>query len=676
MQKNDNLYSLKEFCSNLSISVATGKNWIKLKKISPSCIVNNQPFFSGQYIEKFKKNILSPNNNFLKQRRNKKYISGANIYCDYISLESENYYKIENIVNIISENMTLATHLNLILAECAIQLLVQKFGIKTCQNSNLLKLYLQKKISLGKYNTLIDELIKNSDNIEQTINSAPSLFQIEYKYEHNTDILGFLYLSCRNLGNRKARGAYFTPTKIVKTLIAKLFNQDNSYQNKRLLEPCCGTGNFLIHLPQDFPLENIFAFDIDKISIFLTRINLVLKYGDCNLEKLYNQIRVGDFLENNMTDFDYIIGNPPWGVDLSEQKRNIYKKKFQSAIGNNLEIYDLFVEHSLQKLNNNGILAFVLPEAILNVKNHKPVREIILQNSKINYINYLGNVFDKVLCPSVILQLTKCKCFSTLNTRIVADNMDFIIKKERTINSDCFNFKLTDEYYEILEKLLSNNKDYTYLKNNATFALGIVTGNNKMYLSTHKNNTNEIILKGSDIYKYKQQPSDNYITFTPEEFQQTAPVEVYRAKEKLLYRFICNQLVFAYDNSQTLTLNSCNILIPKFPNLHIKYILAILNSGIAQYIYTNKFQSFKVLRSHLENIPIPVINSNTQNEIIEIVDKILECDNPETIPEKYNILDKKIALIYGLTPKEYNFILNSQKYKPLLFNKSYKKKRR
>lgn len=51
------------------------------------------------------------------------------------------------------------------------------------------------------------------------------------------------------------------------------------------------------------------------------------------------------------------------------------------------------------------------------------------------------------------------------------------------------------------------------LKNNADFALGIVTGNNKKYISNNKTADNEMILKGSDISKYHIKQSDNYIIF-------------------------------------------------------------------------------------------------------------------------------------------------------------------
>ncbi len=133
-------------------------------------------------------------------------------------------------------------------------------------------------------------------------------------------------------------------------------------------------------------------------------------------------------------------------------------------------------------------------------------------------------------------------------------------------------------------------------------------------------------------------------------------MEYYRADEKLLYRFICNQLVFAYDNQRTLSLNSCNILIPQIQGLHIKYILAVLNSRIAQFYFRKKFQSVKVLRSHIEQIPIPFIEMGEQERIIQLVEELLDTMEENAILNLYNEIDYKIAEFFGLSKKEYGII--------------------
>jgi hypothetical protein len=127
---------------------------------------------------------------------------------------------------------------------------------------------------------------------------------------------------------------------------------------------------------------------------------------------------------------------------------------------------------------------------------------------------------------------------------------------------------------------------------------------------------------------------------------------MYRAPEKLLYRFICNQLVFAYDDKQTLSLNSCNIVIPRLEGIKMKYILAILNSRVAQFIYKKQFNSVKVLRSHIENIPIPIVNESIQDKIISLTDLLIQGQDYDSTIRLYEELDHTIFELFHLSTNE------------------------
>ena len=123
--------------------------------------------------------------------------------------------------------------------------------------------------------------------------------------------------------------------------------------------------------------------------------------------------------------------------------------------------------------------------------------------------------------------------------------------------------------------------------------------------------------------------------------------------------------MFAYDNQQTLSLNSCNILIPKIDELNIKYILAILNSGVAAFFMNKKYNSVKLLKSHIESLPIPVVSREKQNEIIKKADRIMNSN--ENINGLYNELDDEIMTLYGLNAKQKNTIKTAMSGKNLFF---------
>lgn len=653
LPSNDDVVSLNDFCKILSISIATGRNWIRLGKITPKYTNTRTPYFERHYVDSISSDLKSGINESLKSRRNKKFVSGNSFYNSYVSEKCQNLSLVQSLLEEIkSQKIDITeTLIGYFLSDCALHLVLSKTQSKTSIGNPLFIDYLSGNINI-KENELIDSLIENKEAALNFANKHPSLFMFDYMYESKEDVLGLIYISCKNIGNRKATGSYYTPTRIVNRLISTLSLNENSV----ILDPCCGTGNFLLQLPEKITFNNIYGIDIDSTSVKLTRINMALRFPEIPISTITSHISKSDFLMDfKMSGFSTIIGNPPWGYIFSDNQKEILRKKYTATTNSNIESYDIFIEQSLSLLQEKGQIAFVLPEALLNVKAHKDIRKTIINEANIKEIKYIGNAFDGVQCPCIILRLEKStKDKSTIGMIVDDGSRKFQIKTERTLTSDYFSFLTTDEEYHILEKI-KNTRNCTFLSGNADFALGIVTGNNKDYISSEKSETNELVLKGSDIYKYRIKPSNNFIDFMPEKFQQVAPTEFYRAKEKLLYRFISNQLVFAYDNKQTLSLNSCNILIPKISGLDIKYVMSILNSRVAQFIFKKEFNSIKVLRSHIENIPIPMISYEVQEQITKMVDKLI-FEKTTSSDILYDELDKKICELFNLSIEEQNII--------------------
>ena len=504
---------------------------------------------------------------------------------------------------------------------------------------------------------MIKDLLGNVDvsritltNIQAALNSKVQLVPLE-------DTLGFAYISLRDLSHRKQTGAYYTPEKTVNTLIYNLKNCAN-VQNKILCDPCCGTGNFLIGLVGNgVKIENLYGQDIDEISILITRINMFLLDNSITKEQLYSQFVCGDTLSNTFSrKFSVVLGNPPWGYDFNKEETAYLTANYITAKNKGMESYDLFIEKGVSMLEEGGYLAYVLPEAILSVNSHQQARELIVKNTAFRFVSYLGNAFSGVQCPAIILGVQKGSHGETKGCRIGLNNKEFIINENRDVDATSFSFNMCDEEYDCLQ-VISSVQNAKYLANNAKFALGIVTGNNKEYIANEKADGMEVILKGSDIFRYAMKESDNYIHFAPEKFQQVAPTEMYRAEEKLLYRFIAEVPVFTYDNQQTLSLNSCNILIPQIEGMNIKYILAILNSSVAAYFINKKYNSVKLLRSHIESLPIPMVSAEKQNDIIRKVDHIM--NSSENISGPYEDLDGDIMALYGLTAEQTDIIRTS-----------------
>jgi len=465
------------------------------------------------------------------------------------------------------------------------------------------------------------------------------------------DYLGLLYQSLCKEGNKSDRGSYYTPSKLVDDSLCQIDNPIETF-----LDPCCGTGKYLVHAAKAFNLrpENVFGFDCDPIATHIAKINLLLAYRSKEftpnihcLDSL-SELATGDlFCRTNelLGKLDAIATNPPWGA----YKNKSSKKRISTSIKSG-ETFSLFLERSIQLLRQGGQLSFILPESILKVRTHADIRRLILKETKIKKITMLGRQFTGVFTPVIRLDLVKGSAPKTWLVSVEHPVKHDGIRQERFKANDSlmFDIAIRSNDEELLGKIYSI--DHSTLCNNADWALGIVTGNNKKHLFYAPMDGAEPVLKGSDILRYKIGQPGSYLRFTPHLFQQVAPERFYRASEKLVYRFISKKLVFAYDNKQRLTLNSANILIPHIPGISIKAALAFLNSSIFQYIFAKKFSTHKVLRRDLERLPFPVIDLKTRNVIETLVEEALISGGSATKLEDlvyriFQLSDKEICVI-------------------------------
>lgn len=648
--------TVDDVCKELSISKATAKNWIRLGKIVPD--IGDQLFSSG-YIESFVAELKSNDNKKLKSRRNKRSATGKILYKDYVHTASTQRLVSDLLeLGVVEEERDLLV----VLANFAVQLYYQSRNVQFSDNNVLLDFLSQEHKS--DFHILIKDLVGSYTLDSALIKKLLPALSKEILFVKGEDSLGFIYISLQDIGQRKSAGAYYTPEKVVNELIDKLYENDVNLRTRTICDPCCGTGNFLLSLGvKGIDCAKMYGQDIDPISVFLSRINIALMDPERSALDIRSQIIIGNTYFDTFTQkFDVIVGNPPWGSEFSEEDALQCRKIFKTAVGKSIESYDLFVEKALSMLASNGTLAFVLPEAILSVAAHDTVRSLMIDSCSFRFVSYLGNVFSGVLCPSIILGITPDDERTIVGCRVSTENDTFIISKPRTFPDGMLSFNVSDEENECLNAI-SNIENVAYLKGNAKFALGIVTGNNKEFIFSEKRDDTELILKGSDIQRYGITTSGNYILFVPESFQQVAPVEMYRAKEKLLYRFISEVPVFTYDDQQTLSLNSCNIVIPDIDGLEMKYVLAILNSSVAAYFISKKFNSVKLLRSHIEQMPIPVVPLDVQMPIIKKVDRIM--NSSENISGLYKDLDSDIIELFGLSGTQNDIIQKSLRGKNL-----------
>lgn len=601
----------------IGVSSATVRNWAKLGQICP---VSTRPLlFLQESVMNLKNQIGSASFEKLKTRANK--LGSTNHFLPEEYAENQNL--ITHISNIVSYVKEKRLEIGAVMLLASLRFLEASGEVNKTKNSSPFKLESYTSWARNSVKSVIAEWMSAFDNNTVYATEYNHIYELIIPQEGD-DYLGLLYQSIFSEGNKSEQGSYYTPSQLVEESLSHIVSPIKTF-----MDPCCGTGKYLLLAAKKFHLapENIFGFDCDSIAVNITKINLLLAYKEKEFKPnikcidSLSELATGEmFCETNelLGRIDAIATNPPWGAYKNLKSKSAYYGKVKSG-----ETFSMFLEKSIKLLRIGGRLSFILPESLLKVKVHSDIREVILNETKISTISMLGRRFTGVFSPVIRLDLIKEPALDSWFVSVEQNGKSEHIEQERFNKNDQFTFDVavgSDEEY-ILKKIYSNN--HVTLAKNAEWALGIVTGDNKKHLIDKKIEGTEAVFRGSDVCEYYLGEPKSFIKFTPSIFQQVAPERFFRATEKLIYKFISSKLAFAYDDKQCLTLNSANILIPSIPCMSIKVALAFLNSTVFQYIFEKKFSTHKVLRGDLEKLPFPLIEIELQKQIESHVDSAI-----------------------------------------------------
>ncbi len=444
------------------------------------------------------------------------------------------------------------------------------------------------------------------------------------------DLLGLLYQCFLIEGEKNRKGSYYTPFEVAQNMTKNLdFSKGQTF-----FDPCCGSGAFILSLEGASP-NQIFGCDNDPVAVMIAKINLLLKF---KTEVFEPQIILCDYLKKHFKlKFDYIISNPPWGAVVFDERNNPIPTK---------ESFSFFFEKAFHQLADDGTIKFLLPESVLNVKCHRDFRKFLLENTEIKSITKYPGVFSGVQTKYIDIESKRTRRALSRLDIIIANNYSSSWDNECVIHKvkkSCFyltknlNFNLlSDDDLEKVRKIISKGK---YTLKDSIWALGVITGDNKNKVKSRQGRGMEPIYTGKDIEAYTLKRPTKFIKYERSDFQQVAKDEIYRADEKLVYKFISKNLVFAYDDSKSLFLNSANILIPRIPGMSIKTVLAFLNSEMFRFLYKSLFGEIKILKGNLMELPFPEITPEMDEKLTKLVAKVLK-GNKNAVKEIDNQINK------------------------------------
>ena len=277
-----------------------------------------------------------------------------------------------------------------------------------------------------------------------------TLFNIYYA--ENLEVHDYLHLVSQDM--RKRLGQYVTPSVIVKYILDAVGYQENSeILDKRLADPACGSGIFLVeairtHLAAlrqaDAPIEawyprvlsTFVGIDIDPIACLYARFNLsllltpaILFWADTHPNAALPPLPVYclDTLRTvatelgaprlfsyetppfHLTDsFDFVVGNPPYRKIGRLDKE--LKEVFRASLYGHPNAYGLFLHAGLEMLRPAGILGYIIPRSMLSGLYFKNLRCFIEQRANLREVTLITErkkVFENVLQGTMMLVLQR-----------------------------------------------------------------------------------------------------------------------------------------------------------------------------------------------------------------------------------------------------------------------------
>jgi type I restriction-modification system DNA methylase subunit len=609
----------------LGVSLATVNNWIKTQVIPA-------PDMRDNYSQKAFKTIINTvkSNSIRLASRANRSLQVKKEIC-YLGITDKNRKKLlDNLVNVYETS-------NLAIDDGVLALV---FAV--LRSNNVIEKNWRPN-SRSKTDALLSNWIKN--NTWKFVKKLYSEYDIP---SLDDDIVGAFYQSIQSISRKSNTGSYYTPPELLKGITAD--------PAKTILDPCCGSGGILLNiLTKKHDATKIFARDIDEMALKICFINLVLFFNDKNIaanisrQDITSNNAGGLFSQEENGRFDFIITNPPWGSKYTKQQKDFLFKAYPEL--ETSEIFSISLFNALKMLKKDGELFFFLPHSFLNVSAHKNIRNFIFHADNKIDIKLLGNSFKGVLSESILIHIKKNG--RQKNIRIQNKEGETYQIPLKNINPPDYIVSATGNAHDafLIEKLYNTN--HVTLQSGTIFGLGIVTGNNKKHLLSEKTKNAEAIYRGKDMEKYRFLPPEYFIEFHSELYQQVAPVEYYRRK-KIVYRFINDSLIFVLDKNNSLLLNSANFIISE--NYPMETVTAFFNSGIYTFIFRKKFHSKKVLKSHLQNLPLPALSSDAHRYIYALYNRLIDGAG-KNIQEFQSEIDKIICKSFSIDKSQYKYIM-------------------
>ncbi len=385
--------------------------------------------------------------------------------------------------------------------------------------------------------------------------------------------------------------------------------------------------------------------------------------------------------------FDIVIGNPPYGLINKKQNQNtsisankyeieVYKKKniYKPAKGGIINIFRLFVCKSFDLLRDNGHLSLIFPMAFMCDLSAKSLREYILNNNKIDYIEAFPErddenkrVFRSAKMSVCILGASKTHVDGNTKFPMRISRNPFVdltadiayISKNDIIKIDEKSLTIpivSPKEFSILIKICDGGKR---LKSYSKCYTGeIDLSLNKKYIRLDSKYAT--MVRGAQIQKFyvTNEISQGDIYYLDEEAylsENNAKKSHHHEIPRIVMQGITgvnekDRLKMTILKAGVYCANSVNYILIKE---RIYYFLGICNSKVLNWFFSKLSTNSNVNGYEVDNLPIKFGEDDICDEI-EYRVKIL-LDHPDD-EEEMSAIDALVYKIYGITNEEREII--------------------
>ncbi len=316
-------------------------------------------------------------------------------------------------------------------------------------------------------------------------------------------------------------GQFFTPPNIIEFMVHYL---DPTVDSK-ILDPACGHGGFLLETKELLwskitsedkkinSISNFFGIDKDLFLAKISKLYLeILSNGKSNIfcEDSLDPKSYGTQAKKVIKDnaFDYIFTNPPFGVKIPINDKEILKDyklghiwknigdewKMQEKLVKQQPPQVLFIERCIQFLKDGGKLGIVLPEGIFGNPTDRYIWEYLTSNGKILAIVSLDqNTFQPYTCNKTSIlffqKLNNIPADYTIDFAIV-ENMGhdkdgkvlFKLNKDGSKKLDSAGYPIVNDDLIGLHLKIKKAEEFNYLKEQKIFKIKFSQIKDKIFI--------------------------------------------------------------------------------------------------------------------------------------------------------------------------------------------------